>query len=256
MNTDQSEQNKIPSDLEFANSKIAKDLKSFSSPGSSTADYRSRASKAEKSHIIPMIFFALILAAASGVLGYQLGKNKSSASLTKTTTTTVSTVDPNQTNTNSQNQASNQGPGIRGNSPVTKTTTTTQNNSNPAKPVVLGTSLVSYNNAQLRFSMEIPGDWQAVLGSNKVTFTASDKNTYSVQVYDVTAPTDLNFIQSQLVQQSNIHNVVLTTFEGQPVLSFNMDGNFQNGYAFVKNGKLYYLLGPGIGSKVENFQML
>lgn len=53
-------------------------------------------------------------------------------------------------------------------------------------------------------------------------------------------------LKTYLASQSNIHNVRSVTLFGNPGYEFDMDGRYTRGYAFLNNGRLYYLLGEGV----------
>jgi|GEM_PF-6754908 len=217
-----------------------------------------------------MLIFTIILAAATGLLGFEIGKRHGTVTVNNSGSSGSSVGQlPNQVSdqtgqggrTDSGSSpsastgqvASGSGAGNSANQGGTSQTTNPVSN----QPGVLGAvTSQTYTNSAMHFSMQIPGDWKITSEPNEILFTAPDRSVYSVQVYDVTPATDLNFIESQLVQQSNVHNVNAVTFAGIPALSFDIDGNFGNGYTFVQNGKLFYLLGVDVGSKVQNFQII
>ena len=88
----------------------------------------------------------------------------------------------------------------------------------------------------------MPNDWTVQNANSQVVIHTTDNTMYSIQEYAVGSNDDSQ-LQQFLASQSNIHNVTETTINGIPAYAFNVDGVYKQGYAFLENNNLYYLLG-------------
>lgn len=104
--------------------------------------------------------------------------------------------------------------------------------------------LMTYTSDAMHFSVEVPKDWKAQKLSNEVVFTTANQTRYSVQQY--TASGSMDELQSFLVAKSNMHNVSRGMVQGYDVVSFDVDGYYKHGFAFVSKGRLYYIMGAGV----------
>lgn len=143
-------------------------------------------------------------------------------------TRSVSSTPPDVTNT-SDNQTPTPAP------TTTPTTTPAAASSSTSSP---------YSNANLHFSVNTPSDWKVVKDSNgEVVFKAAN-GLFNVQ----SAPSangDMTTLKTFLESRPNIHNVKLVSFGSRSAYWFNIDGSYVSGYAFLEQGRLYYILGAG-----------
>ncbi|HEX3099603.1 MAG TPA: MFS transporter [Patescibacteria group bacterium] len=125
--------------------------------------------------------------------------------------------------------------------PVVTPPTTTPAAPTPA-PSVPPATTAAYTNSNLHFSFAKPSDWTVVKDSNgEVVFKAAN-GLYNVQSSSVSNG-DMASLKTFLESRPNLHNVTLSKFGNRDAYWFNIDGSYQTGYAFLENGRLYYVLG-------------
>ncbi|MBP9686689.1 MAG: hypothetical protein KBD66_02730 [Candidatus Doudnabacteria bacterium] len=134
--------------------------------------------------------------------------------------------------------------------PATPTPTPTPTSSPTPSPTptpapATTTSTKEYTNKSLRFSIQVPHNWSISATNGQVIVTTSEKHLYNIQMY-AAAGSAADTLKTYLASQSNIHNVRSVTLFGNPGYEFDMDGRYTRGYAFLNNGRLYYLLGEGV----------
>lgn len=119
-----------------------------------------------------------------------------------------------------------------------------QNVSTPTStPTSASTTSNSYNNSDLHFSFNPPSDWKIVKNSNgEVVFKAAN-GLYNIQ--SAVASGGMDSLKTFLQKQSNISNVELAKFGNRDAYKFNIAGTYKSGYAFLEQGRLYYVLGEG-----------
>jgi len=219
------------------------------------------------------LILSLALAGAGGVIGYMMAKNKQNNTAPQNTQDQTPTAfSPTPQGGRDSNSSTPAGGQTSGSAPASggQANAGSPPASKPAKkpaaktPTVLGSNTAPrdgavgshvYTNSALRFSVRIPDNWKVTASSNEVLFTGPNHAAYSIQLYGVTNNTDLGFIATKLAQQPNIHNVTPTTFAGAPAMAFSVDGVFQQGYALVNSGRLYYVLGPNAGTQLSTFSI-
>lgn len=132
-----------------------------------------------------------------------------------------------------------------------------------AKPEVLGSALNTstaqaeptfkpYRNVAFGFSTTVPADAQVVVSGDKVTANGPSGIFWTLTKYDNT-PETLDTIETQLSSSPSVTSLARTTLGNIPALVFtspNLEG--ATGYAFITNGRLYYLVGNF--SKPESWQ--
>lgn len=103
---------------------------------------------------------------------------------------------------------------------------------------------VTYTDANVRFTMNMPADWKTVSKSSEVTINTPDHHAYSIQSYSTgSGQDDQAGLQAFLNRQSNLKNIEPTTFNGYKGYSFDVAGYYKKGYAILSGGRLYYILG-------------
>jgi hypothetical protein len=103
---------------------------------------------------------------------------------------------------------------------------------------------VTYTDANVKFTMNMPADWKTVSKSSEVTINTPDHHAYSIQSYPTgNARDDQAGLQAFLNNQSNLKNITPTTFNGYSGYSFDVAGYYKKGYAILSGGRLYYILG-------------
>lgn len=101
-----------------------------------------------------------------------------------------------------------------------------------------------YSNSALHFSFTEPSDWSIVKDSGGEIVFKSPGALYNVQSFDSPGG-DMDSLKSFLESQSNMHNITLSSFGSRSVYSFDIDSSYTTGYAFLEQGRLYYVLGFG-----------
>jgi hypothetical protein len=106
------------------------------------------------------------------------------------------------------------------------------------------------------FSFEVPVSWTIQEVGSEVIVKSLD-HQYSLQSYQVNI-NDAGALKKYLSNLSNLSDVADATISGHPGFGFNVTGIYEHGYAFLNNGKLFYLLGKGLeDSKIaEKFKTL
>lgn len=123
----------------------------------------------------------------------------------------------------------------------------------PSPPQVV--TFKEYKNSLLKFSAQIPNNWQVLSETNdEVVFILPDQSRYSVQMYYV-PNSDLNFINSKLLELNYISNLSSTNVFNHTALAFNISGIYKQGIALISNNRLYYVLGSQISS-FEQFTII
>jgi EmrB/QacA subfamily drug resistance transporter len=102
-----------------------------------------------------------------------------------------------------------------------------------------------YTNKQFHLSMTVPRDWEIKTSDDQLLITTPQSNRYNIQSYTI-AGSSMDSLKEFLETQPNIHEITATTFAGLPAYTFAIDGNYERGFAFLRNGRLYYMLGSGI----------
>ena len=166
---------------------------------------------------IGAIALILVVAGAASTTGYYMAKHKYA----------------NQVTQNTPSVATVQTPAI--NAPGADTTVSN----------VSEASVKLYNDPTMHFSVDVPNDWTVQNANSQVVIHTADNEMYSIQEYSVGSNDDA-LLQSFLASQSNIHTVTATTINGIPAYTFSIDGVYKQGYAFLENNNLYYLLGDNI----------
>lgn len=116
-----------------------------------------------------------------------------------------------------------------------------ENNTIESTPELNSTT---YTNSELHFSFTKPDDWQIVKNSNGEIVFKSPNGLYNVQSSD--APnSDMDSLKDFLTSQPNLHNIKLTTFNGKPAYSFDIDASYATGFAWLDKNRLFYVLGLG-----------
>lgn len=100
--------------------------------------------------------------------------------------------------------------------------------------------------SELGLEFQVPKTWVVTKKTNEI-FLQNNKNIYSVQAYNA-ANSNKESFKVFLESQSNIRNLAETSFAGHDAFSFQIDGDFKQGFALVQNNKIYYFLGTGIES--------
>ncbi len=106
------------------------------------------------------------------------------------------------------------------------------------------TSTSPYSNHDLHFAFEKPADWQIVKNNNGEVVFKSGAMMFNIQSSEAVNG-DYETLKMFLEEQPNIHNIRVAKFGNRDVYRFNIDGLYQTGYAFLENGRLFYILGPG-----------
>ncbi len=121
-------------------------------------------------------------------------------------------------------------------------------------PQVLGSSLntatssaqpafKAYRNDTFRFSATVPADAQITVNDNKVTANGPSGIFWTLTKYDNTTET-LESLETQLNGSPSVTSLTRTSLGNISALNFtspNLQG--ATGYAFIINGRLYYLVG-------------
>ena len=128
----------------------------------------------------------------------------------------------------------------------------------PSLPIVPpAVTTKTYTSNALGFTIQIPGDWVVEATGSEVVLKTPTNTRYSIQRY-ATQNADNNSLKSFLQAQPNLHNVSEATIVGHQGFSFTVDGIYGRGFAFLSNGKMYYLLGTGIENSAiaQTFKIL
>jgi EmrB/QacA subfamily drug resistance transporter len=170
-------------------------------------------------------------------------------------TLTPPTTNENSNNANigaSDNTNSNSNSGQQSMSPRTFGTykdidTEANSVSTPPQPVPVSTSQtnsMNYSHQNLHFAFEMPTNWKVVKNSNGEVVFKTGSAMYNVQ--STYAPNgDWGSLREFLEQQPNISNVQRVMFGSRDVFKFDIQSSYLSGYAFLENGRLYYVLGEG-----------
>ncbi len=156
-----------------------------------------------------------------------------------------------QTNTNSSNEATRPEEtapivgGVMNDVDVDSSETSpnsTPSNS-PAAPET-GISQSAHTNNNLQFAFNMPSDWKVVKDSDGEVVFKAPNGLYNVQSYS--APnSDWDSLRAFLEQQPGVSNVRRVMFGSRDLFQFDSNSSYQSGYAFLENGRLYYILGMG-----------
>jgi EmrB/QacA subfamily drug resistance transporter len=120
----------------------------------------------------------------------------------------------------------------------------TTNNTPVNSPAASSTQVQGYNNSSLHFAFDMPSDWKIVKNSDGEVVFKSPAGLYNVQSYD-SPGSDWDSLRSFLEQQSGISNVRRVMFGSRDLFQFDSASAYQTGYAFIEQGRLYYVLGTG-----------
>ncbi|HEX3095768.1 MAG TPA: MFS transporter, partial [Patescibacteria group bacterium] len=114
----------------------------------------------------------------------------------------------------------------------------------PTTPAPATPASENFSDPVIRFSFNKPSDWKIVKNSNaEIVFKAGD-TLYNVQ--SSSAPNgDWDSLKTFLESRPGISNVRRTMFGSRDLFQFDISGTYQTGYAFLENGRLYYVLGAG-----------
>ncbi len=102
----------------------------------------------------------------------------------------------------------------------------------------------TYTNNALHFSFAKPTTWHIVKDSNQEIVFKDGQTMFNVQSA-AAGDDDFAALKTFLEQQPNISNVATAKFGTRDAYQFTISGLYQTGYAFLANGRLYYILGPG-----------
>jgi hypothetical protein len=191
-----------------------------------------------------VIIFSLFVVLALAIFGYYRQKNRQTADSNSQNLADTSTL-----NTNAhpfiQQGVPYIPPQILGNGTSTprnsQTSTTT-----PGQSQNIQNTPANYQNQKLGFSTVIPSGWKTLSQTgDEVVFESLGKTRYSVQVYPANN-TDWSFVKSNLQSLPNIHNLSDASVAGYQAEHFDIDGIYSQGYAFLNNGRLYYILGKSL----------
>jgi EmrB/QacA subfamily drug resistance transporter len=105
----------------------------------------------------------------------------------------------------------------------------------------------TYTSPDLKFTMDMPTGWEIEPKGTEVVVSLPTGEVYSLQSYFVNN-NDTDGLKAFLSRQSNIHNPVAVNFNGYSAFHFAMDGTYSAGYAFLSNGRLYYVLGTNLNN--------
>ena len=176
----------------------------------------------------------ILVAAGASVIGYSIAKHKYQNAAAAAT----QQVSAQQIST--QQVAATILPAQAGTSTGSLVTVATSN----VAPVTEASTQV-YANENMHFSVNIPSDWKVQNDDGEIVVTTPQNNMYSIQEYAI-GTNDMNALQNFLASQPNLHDVTVTQMNGFQAFSFTVDGVFHQGYAFLNNSNLYYLLGTGV----------
>lgn len=176
----------------------------------------------------------VILALIYWGVAYSNGKDNTEAT-PKRTEIVETSPNPNA-NSNSASSEQQNAPSI----PELKATPETAS----ANSATQATATETYTNQNLHFAFAEPSDWKIVKDSGGEIVFKSPGALYNVQSHSM-AGGDMDSLKTFLEGQSNIHNVHALSFGPHNAYAFDIDGNYTSGYAFMENGKLYYVLGYG-----------
>ncbi len=188
----------------------------------------------ENSELVPVkkarasaMVFALLMAIIAGISGFYIGKNKYDR----------------------QDQRQNSQPAVLGQNITNSNTDPVQpRGQQPAAPAqqtpAQDNRETAYNNTDMHFSLMLPSGYKVekTTGS-EADIISQDKSRYSVQVYNANSG-DGQALKDFLSAQKDLHNVSEAKVGNQDAFRFQIDGTYKQGYAFLANGRLYYLLGP------------
>jgi EmrB/QacA subfamily drug resistance transporter len=102
-----------------------------------------------------------------------------------------------------------------------------------------------YSNSGLQFEVVVPEDWVITDNDNEIIFKTADDTRYNIQMYAAPNSDAVSF-KEFLMYQPNMHTVLETNIVGHEGFTFMIDGIYKYGYAFLDNGRIYYILGEGI----------
>ena len=201
------------------------------------------------------LILAIVLLAGALIGGYFWGKSEGSKN-SNTASDSNSSSSDTASNSDSNGlgsvsvQNNNQDP-IRGNQPaVLGTETGSSNNSsgnasgstNNSVNTSDSTTLKTYSNGSLGFTVNIPDNWTVQNSGTRVTISAPSGARYTIQSYAVTSQ-DIGQLKTFLASQQNLTNIQNSTFGNAQALNFQTTGFYRQGYAVLANGKVYYLIG-------------
>lgn len=100
----------------------------------------------------------------------------------------------------------------------------------------------NYSNAAEHFSFDMPTGWKVVKDSDGEVVFKGDGGMYNVQSYP--APDgDWGGLKSFLEQQPGVSNIRRVMWGNRDLFQFDSNSQYLTGFAFLENGRLYYVLG-------------
>lgn len=145
-------------------------------------------------------------------------------------------------------------PDIRGPESVPNKPTVlgSETNTTPAQTTPVEPIYVPYRNDTFGFSTMVPSDAQFKTDGNQLT-VGSPQGTYFTITQYTNTNENLDTVETQLHNSPSVTSVARVNLGGIPALQFTSP-NFSNStnYAFIVNGRLYYLIGNF--SRVESWK--
>ncbi len=103
-------------------------------------------------------------------------------------------------------------------------------------------SAPNYSNAAEHFAFNMPITWKVVKDSDGEVVFKGENGMYNVQSYP-SPDGDWGTLKSFLEQQPGISNIRRVMWGSRDLFQFDSSSSYLTGYAFLENGRLYYVLG-------------
>lgn len=125
----------------------------------------------------------------------------------------------------------------------------------PAYPRPTSTQPHIYRNTSLHFSVITPASWNTVpdarIAQEIFFINLSNQQQGSVEVYDAPAGENLNSLEKTLHGDPGAYNFERVSYRGQTGIGYWLKNDANEHFAFIVNGKIYYVHGENILSRMD-----